>query len=387
MIDVVEASARDGWWRLPVWIDRSGRVFRWLLVVATLVGGGTLCFFALGIPALGPFGATVLLAIVWQLSRVIYLAGTYMAARRAGMVVTFVRAGSVDLLPQKGFWKIRWKRYAKRIPAVVNAVYDPARPVAPQMIRQILGGPLTLLTAALVCAVLASIFLPGRAGFLFCAMAVVNGGIGVISLLPVAGAVESAGTAAYRWRWKTPDISAPRFVYARFLAHSVFGRATDEWSLADLDLLSRQPMPMPFIALWCRLKSLQHAGQWADAAHRVDELSALLDTEDAKNAWWSDLVAQLVAEIAFSTAMATGDASGLTDDLLTRGAGWSFPALWPRCLALRAALIGDVEQCRHWLDVARRRAEVSVSRSMPESEAILARSVLSVLKLKSTEES
>ena len=83
-------------------------------------------------------------------------------------------------------------------------------------------------------------------------------------------------------------------------------------------------------------------------------------------------------ELAFADAMLSGDASGLTDGLLPKATAWIVPTLWPRCLALRAMLAGDMTGAERLLDETKHFAEQSMDKALPKSEALIRAYMLSL---------
>jgi hypothetical protein len=66
------------------------------------------------------------------------------------------------------------------------------------------------------------------------------------------------------------------------------------------------------------------------------------------------------------------------DNLLPEKTRWSAPALWPRCLALRALLEGHLAEGRRLLGEAQCVAEQSLDRALPLSEALIQRRMLAL---------
>jgi len=129
-------------------------------------------------------------------------------------------------------------------------------------------------------------------------------------------------------------------------------------------------MPMPLTALWYRLKAHQNRGEWQQAAQLRETYDHLMQAlPDATRQKLEGVSAVLRTELAFAHAMQSGDASGLSDELLPKAMAWTIPSLWPRCLALRALFAGDTVGAERLLDDTKRLAEQSMDRALSKSEA------------------
>ncbi|WP_266172157.1 site-2 protease family protein [Dyella subtropica] len=315
-------------------------------------------------------GAMLLWAMLYYPAMIVHELGHYFGARLAGMAVLHVRLSAIEIRPQQRGFRMRWNPIRKqlRVGGYVMAFSDPARPRREQVIALASGGPAVNLALAVVLVVAGWAWLPHRAGWLCEAFAAMNAGMGFANLVPRQGIVPSDGrTLLQALRHRLND--SPQ---VRLISLSVFGCTADRLPGEDLVALEAQASPLPLVALWYRLKAHQNRGEWKEAVSMratLDERLHAMDQTPASRP--ADLIAVIQTEIAFSQAMVTKDAAVLVDGLLPPKVAWDVPFLWPRCLALRAALAGDMARCVESLVVSRRYAENAIDQALPISERMI----------------
>ena len=360
------------------WLDRLFRPIQWLVGFATGVAGFLLCLEAagngLGMGPLLPFLFVMLLAFA---TTIIHELGHYAAAKWSGMTVTQVRFGRIEVIPQQRGWRVRWNTQQKiRMGGFVVAVCDARRPMRPQVLFMIAGGPVANLVTAVICAALAALWSSVPAGSLAVAFAIFNTGAGIINLLPTTRVSGTDGMRLLIWRRKELEHS-PTLASTRLQALCIAGVTADLLPVDQIAALDSQAMPMPLSALWYRLKGHQNRGEWLLAAQLQETYDQLM--EGVPKPTKAKLVASsayLRTELVFSRAMLSRDAACLTDDLLPKVLAWSVPTLLPRCLALRALLHGDIATALKLLDLVQRFAEQSMDKALPQSEAMIRRQML-----------
>lgn len=377
------------WWRamsrreadafsMP-WVGQCSSAVAWLtrgvqllvMVVASVFGLGY------GMAALGDSsdampGALLLWGVSYYPAMMVHELGHYLGARLAGMAVLRIQLSAVEILPQRRGFRWRWRPLQKQLQVggYVLAFADPSRPPRQQIIALAAGGPGLNLAVAAVLALVAWIAPPHGVGWWWMVFAAMNAGLGVANLVPRQGkgGFRSDGLILLHALQHRLEISP----YMRLISLSVFGCTADRLPADDLALLEAQASPMRLVALWYRVKAHQNRGEWLEAASKKTALDDLVPSLDpAQASLLVGLIACIGTEIAFSQAMLSKDASVLTAPLLPPKVAWEMPALWPRCLALRAALAGDIEQCVASLAVSRRMAENAIDRALPASEQMI----------------
>jgi hypothetical protein len=237
-----------------------------------------------------------------------------------------------------------------------------------QMLKMLWGGPGANLAVAATMGAAAWAGMPHPGAWLCLAFGVMNLWLALANLVPRQKVLPSDGLALLQW-WRDADAIDVR--YLRLISLSAFGCTADRLPVDDIAALEAQPAPMPLIAMWYRLKALQHRGAWQAVAEQ-DALDPLLEAMDgASRTACADLAALLRTEIAFSAALARRDAAGLYEELLPKRTAWYAPWLPLRCEALRAVLAGDLPRCLRALARSKRHAENAVDRSLPLSEAMI----------------
>ncbi|RUL71067.1 M50 family metallopeptidase [Dyella choica] len=326
-------------------------------------------------------GAGVLFAglglfLIVALSVAIHEGGHFAGAMFTGMKVLHVRVLALELHPQRGWWLVRWApERGRAYQGMVFAVPDPSRPMRGQILPMVAMGPLANLLAGILSVALAWMDLSPTLTSVAVAFAIVNAVMMVGNLLPRTGRVTSDGAKLLQW-WKHADDKLPQLAYYRLLAHSVFGTTADALPEEDIRYLENQPMPVPLLASWYRLKAAQNRGEWGRALEVGEAF------EQSVAAWGKSLPAlgtlfsHMRTETAFCRAMVTGDTSALRESLLTRDAKRLSAYLWPRCLALKAHQQGLHEEARRLLSVSMREAKRSVDLALAKSETMLADHIL-----------
>jgi Zn-dependent protease len=365
---------------LARWTNRLCVLMQWLVACAGWLAGIGLCALALrdvGNPVLVAF---MLTSLLWLAALIIHEGGHYVAARSAGMTVLSVRIGRIELAPQQHGWRVRWGQRRKLLAAgYVIAAHDPTRPLRGQSIRMIAGGPGANLLVATIAGAWASLWLPDAGAWLLLAFAVVNAAMSVANLIPSFSGLGSDGLKLLQWCDPKRELNLG-LTHAKLLALIVSGVTVDQLPEDQLAVLDAQPAPMPVVALWYRLKAQQHRGEWEVAAGQQAKFEQL--EQELSSELRSQLVELLICirtELAFSRAIRDRDARHLNTDSVSEKTFWSCPTLWPRCLALRALLGGDVAEGQRLLDETLRRAAQSMDRSLAKSEAMIRSHMLAVL--------
>lgn len=364
---------------LARWANRLGVFVQGAMTCMAWFAGIVLCTLALGDAGSVLFLPFMLTLSLWLVTLLVHEGGHYVAARHAGMTVLRVRVGRVELQPQQRGWRVRWALPQKiHAAGYVTAVHDPSRPLRGQSLRMIAGGPGANLLVAIILGPVAWWCLPHAAAWLTLAFALLNALTGLANLVPGSRGLASDGLQLLLWRNRQLEFG-PLFAHARLLALTVAGVTADRLPEDQLALLDAQPAPMPMVALWYRLKARQNRGEWEAAAAqqtRFEHLQAELTP--ALRSGLAEFLACIRTELAFSLAMRDRDAAGLMDNLLPEKSRWSAPALWPRCLALRALLEGHLAEGRRLLGEAQCVAEQSLDRALPLSEALIQRRMLAL---------
>lgn len=363
------------------WRARLGYGVATTLQLAVFFCAGLLCTMYASIHTEGAAfaGAFLCLALIYPCT-LIHELGHWFAARRSGMKAVRVRVAALEVMPMRRGWRVRWRRPLKGEPAgAVIALGDPAHRHRRALLAFMAGGPAANAMAA-AAAWLASWPLAGFAwGWIAVLVAGMNLAFAIANLIPRAGAKPTDGMWIWRLlRDRAPQFDTPQY---RVIARSLFGCTADRLPESELAAVEQQPFPLSLVGLWFRLKASLHRGEWEAAAAMQPVVEALLAATDSRQRTAvRSLAACVRTELAFARAMHTGDASALTDDLMPRYAAWEEPHLWPRCLALRAALAGDRSGFEQWMTTSQRHARNSVDDSLPVSEAIIRGYVEAVLE-------
>jgi Zn-dependent protease len=322
--------------------------------------------------ALAWFGVFPIVAVCVMLHE----GGHYLGARLSGMKVAVMRVLAVECHPRRGWWLIRWSPKSNRsYRGYVYALPDPERPMRGQMIAMILMGPLA---NAIVCAaaILIAYYAPTpQVENVLAAFAVMNGVMAMGNLLPREGRMKSDG-AQLLWWWRHKDDQKPELAYIRLLSRSLFGTTADALDEADIHYLENQPMPVPLLAMWYRLKAAQNRVDWTGALQIGERFEEALNNWENPQAEFQVLIAHVRAEVVFSSAITTGEHDALNESLLTRDLKQLCPYLWPRCLALKAFLVGSEEEGQRLLQFGLREANRSIDLALGKSERMLGRYIM-----------
>ncbi|GLQ90225.1 M50 family metallopeptidase [Dyella flagellata] len=360
----------DSWWQFLVYFIQSG--------LGALGGFGAMVVLngAFGHTGAGVLFAGMTLFLLLALSIAIHEGGHFAGALFTGMKVLHVRVLALELHPRRGWWLLRWApERGRAYQGMVFAVSDPSRALREQMLIMVAMGPLANLLAGSLSSVLAWMDLSPTITSVAMASAIVNGVMMIVNLLPRTGRLTSDGAKLLQW-WKHTDDKLPQLAYYRLLSHSVFGRTADALPEEDIRYLESQPMPVPLVASWYRLKAAQNRGEWKRALELGESFEQSVAAWGKPRPALNTFFSHMRTETAFSRAMLTSDASALDKSLLTRDARRLAPHLWPRCLALKACRAGSSDEARRLLSISMREAKRSVDLALARSEAMLAGYIL-----------
>ncbi|HKU17941.1 MAG TPA: M50 family metallopeptidase [Candidatus Saccharimonadales bacterium] len=368
--DRTAPNKEDGWGQWIVYVAQ------WLLWAF-----GSFAAMVLLSSAFEPNHIAVVLAwsalfLLFVMTVLLHEGGHYLGARLSGMKVLVMRVMAVECYPRRGRWLIRWAPKANhRYRGYVYAVPDLDRPMRPQMLWMIVMGPMA---NAVVCLVSLPLALTTSTPWLegtSAAFAVINGVMAIGNLLPRTGSVNSDGARLLQWLHRQDD-QGPEFAYMRLQSRSAFGTTADALPEADIHYLENRPMPVPLLAMWYRLKAAQNRTDWDGALQVGDRFEQMLSTWSHPKTELESLIALIRAEVAFSHAMATGKPDALSESLVTKDVRQLCPHFWPRCLALKAFLVGAEEDAKRLLQQAMDEASRSVDLALAKSEAMLARYIM-----------
>lgn len=371
------AAGRD--WRTRLWTW-----FATALQFAVLFGAGAyigLCTGkALWYSDLVVFIALGLSVLLIYPCALVHELGHWLAARLGGMKVVRMRISHIEVMPLRRGLRMRFRRRMKGEPAgAVVAFADPARRRDRPLLMFMAGGPAANLLAAMLL-ILADRWLAATAwGWLAMPAAAMNLALAVANLIPKPGATPTDGL----WLWRLLRGRAPQFdvPFQRVVSLSLFGCTADKLPADQLSALEAQPFPFSLVGAWYRLKAHQNRGEWEQAVAMRPGVETLLASANPKqHTALRSLIACIRTELAFAEAMHTRDAGVLADDLLPAYAAWEEPHLWPRCVALRAALAGDRESFAHWAAISRACTEDSIDESAAAGEAAVRRSMEALLE-------
>ncbi|WP_233841546.1 M50 family metallopeptidase [Dyella sp. 2HG41-7] len=327
---------------------------------------------AIHIPAIFAwFAASILFAICV----LVHEGGHFLGAKLSGMKVLLMRVLAMECYPRQGRWLVRWKpNNRNNYSGLVYAAPDPARSLRRQMIILVIMGPTANAIACVFSLLIALVVhvqeLEGAAS----AFATMNGVMALANMLPRSGKSRSDGALLLQW-WRHKDDGAPELAHIRLISRSVFGATADKLEESDIEYLESKPMPTPLIALWYRLKAAQNRADWFHAQQIGENFEAALSAWEKPMPEFNTLIAQVRAEVAFSSAMVTRKHDPLNECLLTNDLRQLCPALSHRFLALKAYLSGAEQEARRLLQIAAHEANRSIDLALSKSEAMLGRYV------------
>ncbi len=137
---------------------------------------------------------------------------------------------------------------------------------------------------------------------------------------------------------------------------------------------------MPLVALYIRLRALQIQGRWPEAAALDSSFQAQRKAlPEALQKVLFDMLRLIGAELAFAQAVASRSALGLFDELLPQRLQREYTSIWARCLAMRAAAVGDQQEFRRQLDRAVAFARLSPDLSQETEELRMQKHLLEIL--------
>ncbi|KJV27765.1 hypothetical protein VI08_17520 [Luteibacter yeojuensis] len=300
------------------------------------------------------------------ISVAIHEAGHYMAARRGGMTVLFMRLFVFELAPRRRGWACRVKRYAHRVPVgLVMALPNLATPWRPVFIAFALGGVVAN-TFQLACLAIALALTHDAYARMLLGVACCVTAMLLANVIPFKAGMESDGLLALRWWRHPPDPRA--YPGMRALARMVSGTAIADMPPADAQALKGMSA---MHAVWYAVKADQQRGEWAAAAAQLDAWKAAIPAAKPLRSALSDLTEQVRGEIAFAAAISQRDAALLPDKRALRAAGWGNPGLAPRCRAVVAWLDGDINAVIVATIEAMALADDCTDRSLKESERLI----------------
>lgn len=333
-----------------------------MIALQTVLGiaGFALTTILLRVDGYGAVSAIALTVLFGFFATLVHEGGHWLGARLGGMTVIQAGAYGVEIQPQLRGARLRYTRRRKGQPfsGYVMAVDNPNQPWRRARMLMIAGGPLmNLLVAALTVAV--ALTAKVHMGLLL-AFAAINLTLGLANLVPTFRKMHSDGGQLLAW-WRRPDESSPDFAYTRLLALSVSGVNAADLPQADLDILARQPMPLPLVALSYRLTALQSQGDWANAVALEVPFKQMLAAHPMINL--AGTIALMRRELEFCRAMLEGTPTALILPVQNPDVHWYSPALTHRCRALQAALAGDRNTLESELEKAEKLAQNSPVKS------------------------
>lgn len=313
-----------------------------MIALQTVLGiaGFAVTTILLRVDGYGSLWAIALTVLFGFFATLVHEGGHWLGARLGGMTVIQAGAYGVEIQPQVRGARLRYTRRRKGQPfsGYVMAVDSPQQPWRRARMLMIAGGPLmNLLVGTLTVAIALTAMV--QMGLLL-AFAAINLTLGIANLVPTFRKMHSDGGQLLAW-WRRPDESSPDFAYTRLLALSVSGVNATDLPQADLDILARQPMPLPLVALSYRLTALQSQGDWATAVALEAPYKQMLSTHPEVQNSLASSVALIRRELEFSRAMLEGTPTALILPVQNPDVDWYSPALTHRCRALQAALAGD----------------------------------------------
>lgn len=372
-----EGAALAAPWDVPQWAVAIGGKLATLSIVIGGIATYFLCYLALHEWSREfSFFAILLAPVFGFLAVVAHEFGHVAGAIWARMTPMRMQVGNLDLLKRRRGWRMRWHRNKLRVSGFVIAFPHPDEPLRRSFVKMIIGGPLANMLLATIFIGAAQFPMPTGLAYLGFAFAGMNLAVAVATLLPSQRDMASDGMQLMQWMRGKPD-DGPGMAFVGLMGISVNGMTADELPDAEVAVLARQAMPMPLMFEWIRLKASQNLEEWhvGEAVERsLDEHLSSLD--DRMLPHLSEFLVLIRAEIAFSKAMAELDASHLTH-LPNGDAGltWNAPHLAPRFQALGAALAGNADERKEFLQRSKKLAEQSVDLALHRSEAKLRASI------------
>lgn len=355
----------------PAWHGRLGGWTATALQLGVFVFAGFFCARYADTRLETPLvGALLCLALIYPCTLVHEL-GHWWAAWLAGMKVVRMRVAYLEVMPLRRGLKMRWRRRVKGEAAgAVVAFADPAKRGRLRQMAFMAGGPAANALAAGALWLAIGPLADMAWGWLAVPAMVMNLAFAAGNLVPRAGARPSDGM----WLWRllcgrAQAFDAPQY---RIIALTLFGRTAERLPEDDLAALEAQPFPFSLVGRWFRLKAHMNRGEWGAAVAMREAVEASLAAADARLlAVMRSLIACMRTELAFAQAMHARDAGVLVDGLMPGYAIWEEPHLWPRCLALRAALAGDRDTYARRMAESEALARDSVDESLAASEAMI----------------
>lgn len=307
--------------------------------------------------------------------------GHVVGARAAGMTVSYVVVGPIQLLAQRRGWRVRWQRLKKKtaVHGLVMAYPDTDRPMRGAYMLMTAAGPAANLLIGLVAVAITLALGDSAFGWIAAGVAALNLAVGLANLIPTSREMASDGLLMLQWL-QCKNEHTPELHFIHLNALCIKGVPAEDLPSDRVDALADMPAPMPLVHSWFVLKQHQNTGAWKEGAL----LASLMEERIAAipDAWrpsFDGLISSLRCEMRFTQSMA-----GLSDEVtidheLSAECDWLSPWLRPRCRALVAARAGDETSARVHLEEARHWAERSVDRALEKSEAVLAQAILSRL--------
>jgi len=351
-----------------------------MIALQTILGiaGFALTTLLVGVDGYGPFSAIPLTLLYGFFATLVHEGGHWLGARLGGMTVIQAGAYGVEIQPQRRGARLRYGRRRKGQPfsGYVMAVDSARQPWRRARLLMIAGGPLMNLLVAVLTVAIA---LTARVHMgLLLAFAAINLTLGLANLVPTFRRMHSDGGQLLAW-WRRPDESSPDFAYTRLLALTVDGVGAADLPPADLDILARQPMPLPLVALSYRLTALQSQGDWANAVALEAPFKQLIAAHPDARTTVAGPVALIRRELEFSRAMLEGTLTALIVPVQNPDVDWYSPALTHRCRALEAAFSGDRSTLESELAIAEKLAHNSPVKSAVALQAALSAHIRAVL--------
>lgn len=363
-------------WELSRWVLKSFQlmaVIAWIACVAITA----ICFvgmFEEWTPRYSLVGI-ILLPIASFAAALIHEFGHLKGAEWGQMIPVRMLVGNIDFKKVARGWKVRWHRSPLNLAGLVIAYATPDRSLRESSIKMTAGGPLANIAAAVFFFCIARYIEVGTLRLGFIGFAILNTAMGAINLLPTRKLFPSDGLQLLYWLRGFPE-DDPSTTYTRLMGRSVCGTTAESLPDDEISALDSQPLPMPLVAIWLRLKASQNRGDWFQASGFENSLNQLLaQHEPAVVRQMDDNVVIMRAEIAFSKAMAAHEPSHVADIQLNSNARWFAPHLMPRLQAVAAKLAGDGDKAECYLRESEQQAEQSIDLALRASEALLRKSI------------
>lgn len=309
--------------------------------------------------------ATLLAAIA------IHEYGHLLAARSMGMTVYMMKIGPLQMLARRRGWRLRWHPGRSGYTGYVMAMINPYAALRPQYAVLSAGGPAAnLLTALLTGALALHLGVQARMGAFCVGFAVLNLAFGLANLIPTRTSIGPSDGLSLLGLSRRLDADRPDRVLAQLNGLSCKGITADRLPADRVALLAQDDWWL--FHSWFVLKAAQNRGQWQQAAALeaavADQVAALSEQSVAH---FSQLIAILQCELAFSRAMASEADTAPLDATLTPEIDWSMPCLRMRCQALMAVQRGDDASALRLLRQAQECVQGELDPSLRISEGIL----------------